>query len=106
MTSQENTPPSAKPARIPCPFIYANGRTCAGYVVRFEVYKADLSWTTDADGAWNFQFRPRSHFHVFCSDKGNHAGFRRQDPNTLKFWFDTLPEEIQQIIEQTNPPPP
>jgi transposase len=104
MTSQD-TARSRPPARIPCPFVYANGRVCSGHVVRFEAYNADLAWSTDAEGAWNFTFRPRSHFHVFCSEKGNHAGFRRQDPNTLKFWFDTLPDEIQQIIKQTNPPP-
>jgi hypothetical protein len=94
---------SAERSRIACPFVYANGRACTGHVVRVEAYKADLTWSADAEGTWSFDFRPRSHYHVFCSEKGNHAGFRRQDPNALKFWFDTLPAPIQRILEQTKP---
>lgn len=109
MTGQSASPASAgadgdEHARIACPFVYANGRACAGHVVRVEAYKADLAWSTDAEGSWSFDFRPRSHYHVFCSEKGNHAGFRRQDPNALKFWFDTLPTPIRRILEQTKPP--
>ena len=89
--------------RIACPFVYANGRGCTGHVVRVEAYKADLAWSAEADGSWSFDFRARSHFHVFCSEKGNHAGFRRQDPDDLKFWFDTLPEALRRILEQTQP---
>ena len=35
---------------IACPFVYANGRACTGHVVRVEAYKADLTWSADADG--------------------------------------------------------
>ena len=94
---------SAERTLIACPFVYANGRACTGHVVRVEAYKADLTWSADAEGTWSFDFQPRSHYHVFCSEKGNHAGFRRQDPNALKFWFDTLPAPIQRILEQTKP---
>jgi hypothetical protein len=109
VTGQSASPASAgadgdEHARIACPFVYANGRACAGHVVRVEAYKADLVWSTDAEGSWSFDFRPRSHYHVFCSEKGNHAAFRRQDPNALKFWFDTLPTPIRRILEQTKPP--
>ncbi len=90
---------------IPCPFVYANGRSCTGRVVRVEAYKADIAWSTDADGCWSFDFQPRSHYHVFCSEKGNHAGFRRQDPTALKFWFDTLPPPIRELLEKTTPHP-
>ena len=90
-------------APIPCPFVYANGRCCTGHVVRIEAYKADITWLPDADGRWSFHFRPHSHFHLFCSEKGNHAGFRRQDPMDMKFWFDRLPAAIQEIIRRTNP---
>ena len=96
-----STEPSS--ALIPCPFVYANGRCCAGHVVRIEAYKADLTWEADAEGRWSFGFRPRSHYHLFCSEKGNHAGFRRQDSMDMKFWFDRLPAEIQDIIQRTNP---
>ncbi len=89
--------------RIPCPFVYANGRACTGHVVRVEAYKADVAWSVDGDGRWNFDFQPRSHYHVFCSEKGNHAGFCRQDPLALKFWFNTLPQPIRQILRCTRP---
>jgi hypothetical protein len=92
-----------KAERIPCPFVYANGRTCTGHVVRVEAYKADVTWSLDADGRWDFDFHPRSHYHVFCSEKGNHAGFRRRDSEGLKFWFNTLPESIRHILEHTRP---
>ena len=107
MTEQAGDPANADAAQrglIPCPFVYANGRCCTGHVVRIEAYKADIAWTVDAEGLWSFDCRPRSHYHVFCSEKGNHAGFRRQDPAALKFWFDTLPTPIRQILEQTKPP--
>jgi len=54
-------------------------------------------------GILGFEFRPRSHYHVFCPEKGNHAGFRRQDPADLKFWFDTLPTPIREMLESTTP---
>ena len=87
---------------IPCPFVYANGRRCQGHVKRVEAYKADLAWEAEADGSWSFSARPRSHFHVFCSLKDNHAGFRR-DADDLKFYYDQLPDELQRIVESTYP---
>jgi hypothetical protein len=72
-------------------------------VVRVEAYKADITWSAEPDGRWLFEFRPRSHYHVVCSEKGNHAGLGRPDAAQLKFWFDTLPEEIRRMLEQTQP---
>ncbi len=94
---------AARPARIACPFVYANGRVCPGNAVRIEAYKADLAWSVNDDGTWSFDLRLRSHFHVFCSEKGNHAGFRRQDPEAMKFWFDQLPAELKEVLERTQP---
>lgn len=88
---------------IPCPFVYADGRPCKGHVVRIEVYKADLVWDVGQEGTWSFDFRPRSHYHLFCSEKGNHAGFRRSDSSALKFWYDQLPAPIQALIQATTP---
>jgi hypothetical protein len=88
---------------IPCPFIYGNGKSCPGYVARIEAYKADLEWSFDGSG-WSFDFRPRSHYHVFCSEKGNHAGYKRGD--RLKLYYDQLPAALQDVIAQTMPPAP
>lgn len=64
---------------IPCPFIYSNGRECAGHIVRIEAHKVDIDWQATKEGGWDFAFPPRSHYHLFCSEKGNHAGSRRGD---------------------------
>jgi hypothetical protein len=88
--------------RIPCPFFYANGRRCTGHVVRFEAYKADVDWTLDEKGVWRFSFGPRSHYHLFCSEKGNHAGSLRPDNQQMKFYWQDLPEELQAIIQATD----
>ena len=89
--------PEAK--RIPCPFKYANGKPCTGEVVRVEAYKADLAWWKH-EGSWHFDYgRPRSHFHVFCSEKGNHAGMRSDD-SRMKFYYDQLPAAIQTAMSE------
>jgi hypothetical protein len=84
-------------APIPCPFVYAKGRICTGHVVSVEAYHADLTWTADGSGAWGFSFAPRTHYHLFCSEKGSHGGVKRED--ALKFWFSELPPAIQQIVK-------
>jgi hypothetical protein len=85
---------------VPCPFVYARGKSCTGHIVRVEAYKADLLWTFK-DGRWSFRFsEPRSHFHLFCSEKGNHAGYPRRDSDQLKFYWQHLPEELREVLEQ------
>ena len=84
---------------IPCPFTYANGKRCDGHVIRVEAYKADLDWELGDDGRWRFSWgAPRSHFHLFCSERGNHAGMRRSDDSRMKFYGDELPEELRAVI--------
>jgi hypothetical protein len=90
--------PSPVPPPIPCPFVYADGRCCTGHIVRIETYKADLAWERDDGGTWHFDLRTRTHLHLFCSEKGNHAGFKRQDPRAMKYWFDQLPAEVQDLL--------
>jgi hypothetical protein len=77
--------------RIPCPFVYSGGRKCPGHITHIEAYKADISWTPDNEGKWRPSIgEPRSHYHLFCSEKGNHAGIRRQDDSRLKFYYREL----------------
>ncbi len=71
-----------------------------GTIVRIEAYKADIEWEYANDGTWQFGFSPRSHCHLFCSEKGNHAGYKRQDNYKMKFYFDQLPEEILAILRR------
>jgi hypothetical protein len=86
-----------RPADIPCPFVYASGKQCTGHIVRIEAYKADLRWTQLDDGTWTFSTgQPRSHYHLFCSAKDNHAGWGKED--RLKFYYDQLPDSLRKII--------
>jgi hypothetical protein len=88
----------ARSGAIPCPFVYANGKRCAGHIVRVEAYKADLSWVLGDDGVWHFSYDwPRSHYHLFCSAKGNHVGFGRPDSEKMKVRF--LPDELRRVHE-------
>lgn len=88
-----------QPKEIPCPFIYANGKKSVGLVVKVEAYKADLSWVRQEDGTWEFgRSNPRSHFHLFCSLKGNHAGYDRSDDPRMKLYGDQLPDDLRAVI--------
>ena len=84
---------------IPCPFVYANGKRCSGHVTRVEAYKADVTWLQSDDGMWRPEIgAPRSHYHLFCSEKENHAGYAKQDDSRMKFYFDQLPAELRMAM--------
>jgi hypothetical protein len=83
--------------KIPCPYVYARGRKCTGYVVKVAAFNADIEWRFN-DGEWKFSAGcPKSHYHVYCSEKGNHAGAIGDD--ALKFYFQNLPEQIAAVIK-------
>ena len=85
--------------KFPCPFTYASGDPCTGHIAGVEAFKAELSWERQEDGTWRFFFgQPRSHFHVYCSEKGNHAGYKRGDDSRMKFYADQLPDELWQAM--------
>jgi hypothetical protein len=82
-------------AEIACPFVYANGRKCSGHITRVEAFKCDVTWKPDADGRW----RPSvnevgSHYHLFCSEKENHAGSFRSDNTQMKRYLNQLPDGL------------
>jgi hypothetical protein len=96
-----DTRPAASP-EVPCWFTYASGRRCKGHIVRVEAFKANLTWTRRDDGSWTFGWgQPRSHYHCYCSEKGNHAGYGRPDSEQLKLYYDQLPKELCEIMSQT-----
>jgi hypothetical protein len=85
--------------RIPCPFTYASDKRCDGHVVKIEAYKADLEWEFGDDGRWRFSWgAPRSHFHLFCSERDNHAGILGADDGRMKFFSDELSEDLHAVI--------
>jgi hypothetical protein len=85
---------------IPSPFVYANGKRCSGHVVRVEAYKADITWAPNkAIGEWQQDVgQPRSHYHLFCSEKESHAAYGRPDSDQMKFYLSDLSEELRRIV--------
>jgi hypothetical protein len=55
-------------------------------------------WSPNEDGTWKAHIEPRSHYHVFCSAKGNHTGYGREDSPKLKFYYRDLPKELQAAL--------
>jgi hypothetical protein len=83
----------------PCPYVYAKGKKCMGHIVRIEAFKVDLAWTLGNDGKWTvFVGGPRSHYHLYCSEKGNHAGHGKPDADAMKFYYQSLPPTLQKAI--------
>ncbi|MET4384363.1 hypothetical protein ABIB73_000098 [Bradyrhizobium sp. F1.4.3] len=86
-------------ARIPCPFAYARGKKCSGHIVGLKAFNADLVWRRGDDGIWSFSFgQPRSHYHLLCSEKGNHAGSVKGDSEQMKFHHRDLPASLQKVV--------
>ncbi len=86
---------------IPCPYVYANSKSCPGRIIRVEAYKADVEWEESEDGKWVLTWDPRSHYHLFCSVKGDHVGPRRRHDPRLKFFRDDLPDKIRALLDNT-----
>ncbi len=85
--------------RIPCPYVYARGKTCTGEIVGVEAFKANLAWRQRDDGVWSFSLgEPKSLYHLFCSEKGNHAGNVKSDSGQMKFYYMHLPKPLQTIV--------
>jgi len=90
-----------KEKAIPCPFVYANNKRCSGRITRVEAYRGDLAWALNQNGRWEFGWGPpRSHFHLFCSLKEDHSGFKRPADYRMKCYFDELPEALRKIINR------
>ena len=85
--------------KLECPFVYASGKQCIGRIVRVEVYKADITWEQTPGGQWDVSWNPRSHYHLFCSEKGNHAGHKMPDDERMKFYFHELPKAVRSMLE-------
>jgi hypothetical protein len=88
--------------QIPCPFVYANGRPCQGHINRIGAYGATVHWTQRPTGEWLFTWEERSHYHLFCSQKGGHAGMGRPDDPRMKCYVDQLPQDILTLLEYTD----
>jgi hypothetical protein len=80
--------------QIPCPFVYANGRPCQGHINRIGAYGATVHWTQRPTGEWLFTWEERSHYHLFCSQKGGHAGMGRPDDPRMKYYGNQSPQDM------------
>jgi len=79
-----------------CPFIYTNGKRCNGYVNRIEVIKANIKFAVDKKDNLEFSgLNSNHHIHLYCSKKGNHAGYHKLPPEAMKLWLNELPSNIK-----------
>jgi hypothetical protein len=82
---------------VPCPYVFPNGERCPGHIVRVEAFNADLSWALGEDGAWTFSHsQPRSQYHLFCSERGNHAGGRR--PEQMNLYLIGMSDDLSALV--------
>ena len=84
-------------ASFPCPYVYPSGSGCGGRVVKVEAFNADLRWSLDESGKSTFSHsQPRSHYHLFCSEKGNHADDRH--PEQMMCYTMNMPDDLLVVI--------
>jgi hypothetical protein len=84
-------------AHFPCPYVHTNGDQCPGHIVKVEAFNADLRWTFDESGNGTFNHsQPRSQYHLFCSERGNHA----DDSGTeqMQCYIISMPDELLVVI--------
>jgi hypothetical protein len=84
---------------IACPQSCADGRRCAGHVIRVETEQAGLVWQRDQDGVWRAALGPpRGRYRLTCSAPAGHPG-----PAPALDW-DALPEPLRAVLARLEPP--
>jgi len=82
---------------LPCPYVFPNGERCPGHIVNIEAFNADLSWALGEGGEWTFNHsQPRSQYHLFCSERDNHAGDRR--PEQMNCYLSGMPDDLLSLV--------
>ena len=68
---------------LACPFVYANGRKCCGFIRRVRLYGGDTVHNAKKVRLW-------------CSEKDDHAGAVSSwvTKERMEFYPDQLPKEI------------
>lgn len=78
---------------IPCPFVYANGRACAGHVISARAYGPR------ARNGWLYPEKVRK-YRLICSEKNDHAGILHTHAAKLRmeFYPDELPPDVIETL--------
>ena len=78
------------PSPIPCPFVYANGRQCGGFVRRARAYGP-----TRRDGIIERAYVRK--YRLWCTEKDDHAGILSTptSKNRMEFYPDQLPQGVE-----------
>jgi hypothetical protein len=59
----------------------------------------DIKYSPDDNGNWCVAIgQPRSHYHLFCSEKGNHSGYSRSDDSRMNFYLGDLPKTLLSVM--------
>ena len=83
-----------------CPFVYGNGKKCNGHIDQLEINKADISIGLNEKGEiLGVSIKSRYHVHLYCSERGNHAGYIRPHSDKMKVFYQDLPEEMRNKLE-------
>jgi hypothetical protein len=71
----------------PCPFVYANGKQCTGYVYRWKTYGGD-------------RFETARKVRLWCSEKDDHEGAVSSwaGKERMEFHPDKLPKAIREAV--------
>jgi hypothetical protein len=80
---------------LECPFVYANGRKCAGKVINWRVY--GYGWQ---DNGVKGSLADARKVRLWCSDKYDHAGAISSwtSKERMEFYPDKLPSPIFEAV--------
>lgn len=82
---------------LDCPFVYANGKRCKGKIVRVKVWHCTVEWDVVDD---EVIIDPGTHVHLYCSEKGDHAGWARKPKWPMRSWAHELPDYIKEELRK------
>jgi len=79
--------------KFECPFVYANGKKCGGFVFKWRVYGK-----TQRNG----RVRPEHvrKIRLWCTEKNDHAGILHtfEAKTRMEFYPDQLPDHLYEAI--------
>jgi len=83
-----------------CPFVYKNGKRCDGHISKIRpVVLISLTANNKIAEVTVDSLYP---VYLYCSKKGTHSRFAGRRSKQMTAWFDDLPTEIRQKLQDTH----